>query len=588
MPSLLHSIFALLILLLPHFAQASTIEEKMAAHAKLAKQNAELYYDEIFDHEGNIRPQYKDIYPEYLKKSETELAVIRRQTMKDFRGDNALSALPRVMTEEEFATIKAGVTQRGKALLLFLQDHYSGKKTYLNKVIPQNVIDQIVARSGESAFEGKIKPEFIRFMYGPDIIRDANGVHRVLEDNTSFLGGQGDLLIARESLFHHMPGIKKIIEGEKNTHPITFYQDLLARYKSEMKNPGEKIVVFAVPPYADKEDFRLKKIWGDLGIDWVTPNGAKKLIKKPDGLYLQTMNGRKAKTEKVGYVIFNSEFYSSDPTFAANKEQLLIKEGSELLSSNTLPEHLQSGLQRALQPDPKTHKVDFKKLENILRNNPSYAFNPEKNIAPGLLEAITSGQVLSNNTPGTEFINDKEFNMYVEDIIRHYLKEEPILRNLPTERVYKVNAQGERVVDEAVIHKLENNWDKYVVKVVDGRGGDGVWVGPKLSKEQRSALLEKLRKDVSRETIIQSYSHPSVLGKDIVDLRVLSQVGYGGVKATDNLVYVPNIGWSRGISMAGDGKVNLSAGSAHEVTFMVRPNPVDLDACKEAFRSLEK
>ena len=96
-----------------------------------------------------------------------------------------------------------------------------------------------------------------------------------------------------------------------------------------------------------------------------------------------------------------------------------------------------------------------------------------------------------------------------------------------------------------------------------------MWVGPKLSAEERKQLLARLRSDTSRETIIQAYRHPSVLGNDIVDLRVLSQVGYGG-KGNLPDVYVPNIGWSRAVEMAGDGKVNLSAGSAHEVTFIVR------------------
>ncbi|MDD5226714.1 MAG: circularly permuted type 2 ATP-grasp protein [Candidatus Omnitrophica bacterium] len=569
---------ALLSSLLPclAFSGESQLEIAIAEKGKIAKENADLYYDEVFDRSGNIRPQYRDIYPVYLQKTKEELDAIRKATTKDFRGDNALSPLPRIMPEREFGELKAGVEQRGKALLLFLQDHYSGKKTYLDKVIPREVIQRIVDRAGEGDFEGKIRPELIRFMYGPDIIRDAGGVNRVLEDNTSFLGGQGDLVIAKESLFKHMPQLKEVLEKEPLVDPRIFYKDLLARYRSEMKNPAEKVVVFAIPPYSDKEDYRLRKIWQELGVEWVTPNGPKRLIKKADGLYLQVQEGKRSRLEKVGYVVFNTEFYAADPTFPANKKQLLLKEATEQLSlkgKNAIPESVKKGLDRAIAPDPKTGKIDFQKIENILKMNSSFAFNPQKGTVPGILEAITSGQVLSNNTPGTEFMNDKEFNIYVEDIIRHYLKEEPILKNLPAERLYKVDRNGRRVVNEEVFRKLENNWDKYVVKTVDGRGGDGVWVGPKLSREERASLVQRLRKDVGRETIIQAYSHPSVLGNDIVDLRILSQVGYGG-KGAQKLVYVPDIGWSRGVSMQGDGKVNLSAGTAHEVAVLVRKEPV--------------
>jgi uncharacterized circularly permuted ATP-grasp superfamily protein len=566
--------FFLLCALSSASAYAAEAEDAaLAAASARAKANAGKYYDEIFDSDGNIRPQYEDIYPLYLKKSPEELAKLRRETMKDFRGDNALSGLPRVMTQEEFDFVKKGVAQRGKALLLFLQDHYSGKKTYLKDgVIPESVVRNIVARSGEAGFEGKIDPDLIRFMYGPDIIRDADGVYRVLEDNTAFLGGQGDLKIAKESLFKHMPEIKEVFSKEPTTDPMSFYRDLLSRYKSEMKNPQDRIVVFAIPPYPDKEDYRLQEIWKELGVDWVTPKGPKRLVKKPDGVYLETQAGGRKQLKKVGYVIFNTEFYAADPTFAANREQLLLREATEQLSyrgKDALPDSVRKGLERALKPDPSSGKPDLQKVENILKMNSPHAFNPEKGSVPGLLEAIASGQVLSNNTPGTEFINDKEFNMYVEDLIRHYLHEEPILRNLPTERLYTTNGAGERVVNEAAFDKLEKNWDQYVVKVVDGRGGDGVWVGPKLSAEERKQLLARLRSDTSRETITQAYRHPSVLGNDIVDLRVLSQVGYGG-KANLPDVYVPNIGWSRAVEMAGDGKVNLSAGSAHEVTFIVR------------------
>jgi uncharacterized circularly permuted ATP-grasp superfamily protein len=550
-------------------------EDAIAAAGEKAKANSGLYYDEVFDQDGHLRPHYRDIFPLYARKTKAELDLIRKGTMKDFRGDNALSALPRIMPQEEFDMVKRGVAQRGKALLLFLKDHYSGKKTYLNDVIPEAVIRQIVARSGEAGFEGKIKPELIRFMYGPDIIRDAAGVHRVLEDNTSFLGGQGDLVIAKEALYKHMPELKEAFAKEPTTDPMSFYRDLLARYRSEMKNPSERIIVYAVPPYPDKEDYRLKEIWKQLGVEWITPKGPEKLVKKADGVYLESKVGRRTKSEKVGYVIFNTEFYIADPTMPANREQFLFKEATEQLTykgKDALPANVRVGLERALKPDPKTGKPDYRKMENILRMNSPYELGMEKGITPGLLEAITSGQLLSNNTPGTEFINDKEFNMYVEDLIRHYLGEEPILRNLPTERLYKVNAEGARVVDESVIKKLEENWDKYVVKVVDGRGGDGVWVGPKLSAAERENLLKRLRADTSRETIIQSYTHPSVLGNDIVDLRVLSQVGYtGNAKLPD--VYVPDIGWSRAVGLGGDGKVNLSAGSAHEVTFMVRKQP---------------
>lgn len=548
------------------FAATPEVEEKLRALSEQARQNSNLYYDEVFDAQGNVRPHYQDILPHYLEKSQKELSDIRRSTIKEFRGDNALSPLPRIMPEEEYDQIKKGVAQRGKALLLFLQDYYAGGQDY-QKIIPKNILERIVDRAGERDYLGAIDPKRIRFLYGPDIIRDADGVQRVLEDNTNFLGGQGDLKIARESLYRHMPEIEKALSQEPIAQPTSFYEDLLKRYRSEMKNPDEKIVVFAQPPYPDKEDYRLEKIWKELDVEWVTPSSKTRLVKKPDGLYAVNSQG-KAAPQKVGFVIFNSEFHTADPTYAAAKNQWLYKEATDQISykgKDAIPQETRKALERALLPDAKTGRPNYKSIESILRMHSPYEYSINQGINPGLLEAITKGQVLTNNTPGTEFINDKEFNMYVEDIIRHYTKEEPILKNLPAQRLYKSDAKGARKVDEEVLKKLEQNWDSYVVKVVDGRGGDGVWVGPKLSIEERSKLARQIREDTTREIIIQEYKHPSVMAGDIVDLRVLSQVGGPGKD-----VYVSDIGWSRAVKMQGDGKVNLSAGTAHEVTFIVR------------------
>jgi uncharacterized circularly permuted ATP-grasp superfamily protein len=553
-------------------------------------QSPGLYYDEVFLPNGELRPQYKDIFPVFSQRSSEELSRIRRETLKDFRGDNALSALPRVITEEEFQNIQRGVAQRGEALLRFLQDHYSGTKSYERAgIIPPSVLRSIIDRSGESGFAGQIRPDLIRFMYGPDIIRDREGVFRVLEDNTSFLGGQGDLVLARESLFRHMPEYRGLLEGQHTADPRDYYRNLLARYRSEMPNPNEKIVVFAVPPYPDKEDFRLREIWRELGVSWVTPGSNPGLVKKADGLYLRSQVGGRTREEKVGYVVFNSEYPYADTSHPAVREQWLLKEASEQLSATgraALPASVRVGLERALRPVGAQGRPDYRKIENILRTNSPIDFEMGKRTVPGLVDAILQGQVLTNNSPGSEFINDKEFNLYVEDLIRHYMRQEPILRNLPTRRLYRTDAGGRRILDAAVLRDLEQDMDKFVVKVVDGRGGEGVWVGPRLSPQERTALLQRLKTDTSREIIVQQYAHPSVLNGDIVDLRVLSQVGYGRTpNATHPTVYVPSLGWARGVSMAGDGKVNLSAGTAHEVTVIVRRMPEE-NAVTPAIRSM--
>ena len=67
--------------------------------------------------------------------------------------------------------------------------------------------------------------------------------------------------------------------------------------------------------------------------------------------------------------------------------------------------------------------------------------------------------------------DDKLVYTYVPDLIRYYLGEEPILRNVDTWRLEEPDAL------EEVLDRL----DELVVKPVDGSGGKGLVVGPTAS-----------------------------------------------------------------------------------------------------------
>ncbi|MGZ3693588.1 MAG: circularly permuted type 2 ATP-grasp protein [Bdellovibrionota bacterium] len=575
--------FSLFLLLAPLLAlSAPSVEQQLKEQGALARKNAHLYYDEIFDRDGNIREQYKEIYPRILAKKKSWLEKVRQLTKKDFSKDNALSPVALISKDQVERDFKReGVAQRGRALLKFLQDHYSGEKNYAKDgIIPAEVVDRIIERAGESGYAGKLDPKLIKFLYGPDIIRDKDGIFRVLEDNTNYLGGQGDLLMARESLWKRVPEYEQVFGNQNLSQPIDFYQNLLARYKAEMPNPKAPIIFFSVPPYPDQEDKRLFKIWKSLGVEVVTPfTRDPKLVKRPDGMYLERRKGNVIRREKVGFMIFNTEFSGLDPSFAPAQEPFLMTEAKSWLEAkgkDKLPNYQRIPLEEALKPDPLTGKVNYAEVDRVLSK--VLRVRLKNGIEPGIVEAVVKGQLLTNNTPGTEFINDKEFNTYVEDLVRYYEKEEPKLRNLHARRLYTTNEAGARYVDPEVLKDLQNNMDQYVIKVVDGRGGEGVWVGPKLDQKARAELLVKLQANTSREVIVQEYRHPSVLAGDIVDERILSYVSPSGV-------YVSDTGWTRGVSMMGDGKVNLSAGKAHEVTvFEIKAG--NILSCKERYREL--
>ena len=88
---------------------------------------------------------------------------------------------------------------------------------------------------------------------------------------------------------------------------------------------------------------------------------------------------------------------------------------------------------------------------------------------PGMIDAARAGNVTLANAVGNGVADDKLVYTYMPDIIRYYLAEEPVLRNVDTWRL------GEPEAREEVLDRL----DELVLKPVDGSGGKGIVIGPR-------------------------------------------------------------------------------------------------------------
>ena len=208
-------------------------------------------------------------------------------------------------------------------------------------------------------------------------------------------------------------------------------------------------------------------------------------------------------------------------------------------------------LSKLIVPNEKTGKIDFDALESFLRNESEYYTRLDKKMGiEGFWQAYYDGKVNVSYSPGIEFIGDKEFYIYVEDLIKHYLKEEPIIKNIYT-RSFRKFKNGKGVLDKEMLLDIVEHIDRYVIKGVDGRGGDAVWIGSKMKKKKLKKLVKKIKKDPAA-FILQFYTQLSTEEDFIVDLRLLSAVYRNGVITAD-------VAWGRAVSMLfGNGKVNLS------------------------------
>ncbi len=102
---------------------------------------------------------------------------------------------------------------------------------------------------------------------------------------------------------------------------------------------------------------------------------------------------------------------------------------------------------------------------------------------PGLFSAYRAGNVSLANAVGTGVADDKSTYRFVPEMIRFYLKQEPILANVPTWQCR--DAKG-------LAHVLEN-LASLVVKEVQGSGGYGMLVGPAASKAELTAFRKRIR-----------------------------------------------------------------------------------------------
>ena len=101
---------------------------------------------------------------------------------------------------------------------------------------------------------------------------------------------------------------------------------------------------------------------------------------------------------------------------------------------------------------------------------------------PGLMGAYRSGNVAIANAVGAGISDDKSIYIYVPDMVRFYLGEEPLLKNVPT---YNCDNPEDRAY-------VLDNIEDLVVKEARGSGGYGMLVGPHATKDQCTSFKKKI------------------------------------------------------------------------------------------------
>jgi uncharacterized circularly permuted ATP-grasp superfamily protein len=135
---------------------------------------------------------------------------------------------------------------------------------------------------------------------------------------------------------------------------------------------------------------------------------------------------------------------------------------------------------------------------------------------PGLIDAYRAGQVSLANGIGTGIADDKGVYPFVPDMIRFYLKQDPILPNVETYRP---------LVPAQLNHVLAN-LERLVVKTVNESGGYGMLIGPASTARQREEFRDRVRarpRDFIAQPVVSLSTHPTFVEGRLegrhVDLR---------------------------------------------------------------------
>lgn len=105
-------------------------------------------------------------------------------------------AIPRVITATEWETLSRGLTQRVRALNLFLRDIYGEKKILADGVVPEEFVYRSPGYLAQC--EGIVPPGGIySHISGIDLVKGKDGNWYVLEDNLRIPSGASYPLIAR-------------------------------------------------------------------------------------------------------------------------------------------------------------------------------------------------------------------------------------------------------------------------------------------------------------------------------------------------------------------------------------------------------
>ena len=261
-------------------------------------------FDEVFGPGGIPREYAEALVAELIRLGPAELAgagrrrdaiFIQQGITFDATGEDGpvkdrpfpLDLVPRIMPAHEWDHIKRGLAQRIRALNHFVDDVYHAREIVHEGIIPWQLV---VSRPNFARQVHGIRPPGGVYCHvaGCDLVRDADGSWRVLEDNVRTPSGISYVLENRTAMTRLVPQLF----NRYRVRPVDHYPQLLlaALRAVAPAAEGEATVVVWTPGSMNSAYFEHSFLARQMGVELVE---ASDLVVRDDVLYMRTTSGLK-------------------------------------------------------------------------------------------------------------------------------------------------------------------------------------------------------------------------------------------------------------------------------------------------------
>src|SRR5882672_10557787 len=335
----------------------------------------------------------------------------------------------------------------------------------IEKIFPFDIIPRIITASEWSYIEAGIKQRlkalnlFLKDVYHQQfIIKDGIVPADMVYSCPHYLREMHNFPVPHD-IYVHIAGIDLIRD-----HDGTFYI-----LEDNLRTPS------GVSYMLENREI-IKRIFPDM----LPRNNVRSVMEYPTILHKNLVSLSPRQTANPTIVVLTPGIYNSayfEHTTLARLMGVELVEGRDLVvDGHRVYMKTTTGLQ---QVDVIYRRVDDEFLDPLV-------FNPGSMLGvAGIMSAYRKGNVAIVNALGNGVADDKAVYVYVPEMIRYYLNEEPILKNVPTLHLSKPDEQK---------HVLAN-MNKMVIKKTNESGGYGMLMGHVASEKEIEDYKKEILKD---------------------------------------------------------------------------------------------